>query len=286
MNRISKDDIRTLVVVITVCIICVGLVIILSIKSNSDKLEVVNEYNTFFSTTNYVNTYLSNISNKNNKVIYDLLDKKYKNDNAIDEINIFNAIDMYPEDVSLYTSRMEYVKVGNSYIYYVKGKLIQNILDGKKVIDENFEIVVITDFENLSVSLYPLKNENYKKIIDNIKNINIARNENNAISDSNIIAKEQICVMYLSDYLDKIANDFTLSYELLTDNMKEKHPTEEQYKKYVNSNLDKLTTVANKCKLEEMDDNRLYTIIDKNDNIYVFTEESIMNYKVDVYYAQ
>ena len=61
MNRISKDDIRTLVVVIAVCVICVTLVIVLNIKSNSDKLEPVKEYNTFFPITNYVNTYINYI---------------------------------------------------------------------------------------------------------------------------------------------------------------------------------------------------------------------------------
>ena len=39
----KKDDLKTLVVVILACGIPLAIVLILNIKSNSDKLEVVNE---------------------------------------------------------------------------------------------------------------------------------------------------------------------------------------------------------------------------------------------------
>lgn len=286
MNRISKDDIRTLIVVIAVCTVCTLLVVILSIKSNSDKLKPVNEYNTFFSATSYVNMYLTAISNKNTKIVYDLLDESFKIDNDINEDNLFNIIEIYSGDISINASKIEYVKVRNNYIYYVKGKIIENIMDEKKEIYDNFEIIVMTDFNNLSVSLYPIKNKNYKKIVDSIKKVNIEKNDNNIITNSELITKEQICVIYLSDYLDKIINDFDLAYKVLSDDMKKKYLTKDSYKEYVNNNMKNLTTVADKCKLEEIGDNRIYTVIDKNDNSYIFTEETIMNYKIDVSFKQ
>ena len=51
----KKDDIRTFVVIIIICTLITGLVLFLNRKSNSDKLEVVDEYNNFFTITNYVN---------------------------------------------------------------------------------------------------------------------------------------------------------------------------------------------------------------------------------------
>lgn len=283
MNRISKDDIRTLVVVIAVCVICVTLVILLNIKSNSDKLEPVKEYNTFFPITNYVNTYINYVSNMNNKAVYEMLDKKYIVDNKIDENNIFDVIEVYPKDISINTSKMEYVKVDNNYIYYVKGKLIQNNMDKKQEIEDNFEIVVITDFDNLSVSIYPIKDKNYKKVIDDIEDINIEKKEFNIIVNSKAITKEQVCVTYLSDYLDKIVNDFDLAYNILSDDMKELYSSKEEYKNHINNIFNNLTTIADKCKLDEIDNSRVYTVIDKNNNRYIFTEESIMNYKVELY---
>lgn len=49
----KKDDIRTFVVIIIICTLITGLVLFLNRKSNSDKLEVVDEYNNFFTITNY-----------------------------------------------------------------------------------------------------------------------------------------------------------------------------------------------------------------------------------------
>ena len=40
----KKDDIRTFVVIIIICTLITGLVLFLNRKSNSDKLEVVDEY--------------------------------------------------------------------------------------------------------------------------------------------------------------------------------------------------------------------------------------------------
>ena len=181
MNRFSKDDLRTLIVVSTVCVICVVLVLLLNIKSNSEKLEAVNEYNTFFSTTKYVNSYLNYLSNGDSKAVYNLLYDKYIENYNITEDNIMTILNNYPKDISVKVKQMDCVKVKNNYIYYIKGKIIQNGFNYEEVIDDNFEIIVISDFNNLSVALYPINDVNYKKIIDSIKKINIVKNINNSI---------------------------------------------------------------------------------------------------------
>lgn len=283
MNRFSKDDLRTLIVVSTVCVICVVLVLLLNIKSNSEKLEAVNEYNTFFSTTKYVNSYLNYLSNGDSKAVYNLLYDKYIENYNITEDNIMTILNNYPKDISVKVKQMDCVKVKNNYIYYIKGKIIQNGFNYEEVIDDNFEIIVISDFNNLSVALYPINDVNYKKIIDSIKKINIVKNINNYISNTELITKEQICITYLSDYLKEITTDFNSAYDLLSSNMKKKYTTLDSYKKYIDSNISKITTEADKCKMEEINNNRVYTVIDKNENSYIFTEKSIMNYTVDVY---
>ena len=45
----KKDDIKTLIVIVIVCAICLILVLIFSREKNTDKLEAVKEYNTYFS---------------------------------------------------------------------------------------------------------------------------------------------------------------------------------------------------------------------------------------------
>ena len=45
----------------------------------------------------------------------------------------------------------------------------------------------------------------------------------------------------------------------------------------------KISSEADKCLLEKIKDKRVYSVIDTNGNKFVFNEEYIMNYKVDLY---
>lgn len=278
-----KDDIKTFVTIVIVCLVIVVPVLILNHKSNSDKLETVNEYNTFFTVTSYINDYINNISNQDSSSLYDVLYSDYIDKKNITLNNIYNNIEEYPINSSVKVIKMEYVKVKNDYIYYVEGKVNQITFDGKQEIDNNFKVVVITDFDTLSFAIYPLQEkDNYKKIIDSIKKIKIEDNKNNKIKNSSLVSKEQICVFYLSDYVDKINNNIEEAYNLLSDQQKKQY-TLDKYKEFINANIDKITTDADKCSLELSGTNRVYKVIDINKNKYTFTEKNIMNYNVSLY---
>lgn len=278
-----KDDIKTFITIVIVCLVIVVLVLILNHKSNSDKLETVNEYNTFFTVTSYVNDYINNISNQDSSSLYDVLYSDYIDKKNITLNNIYDNIEKYPINSSVKVTKMEYVKVKNDYIYYVEGKVNQITFDGKQEIDDNFKVVVITDFDTLSFAIYPLQeNDNYKKTIDSIKKIEIENNKNNKIKNSSLVSKEQICVFYLSDYVDKLNNNIEEAYNLLSDQQKKQY-TLDKYKEFINTNIDKITTDADKCSLELSGTNRVYTVIDINKNKYTFTEKNIMNYNVSLY---
>lgn len=279
----KKDDIRTFITILIICALIVGVVLILNRKSNSEKLEVVNEYNSFFAVTNYVNNYINKISISDGSKLYDLLYYEYIEKNNITMDNIFNALDKVPIGTSLNVSKMEYVKVKNDYIYYVDGRLYQLTFDGNTLINDDFKVLVLIDFDTLSYSIYPLKEQdNYKNIIDKIKKIKIENNDNNNIQNSDLISKEQICVLYLSDYTNHIISDEDRGYNLLSKAAKEKY-TLEEYKTYIENNIDKISTEADKCLLEKNDTKRVYTVLDKNKNKYIFNENSIMNYNVNFY---
>ena len=157
----KKDDIRTFITIIIICTLIVGIVLILNRKSNSEKLEVVNEYNTFFTTSNYVNNYL-NYSSDSSK-LYDLLYSDYIDKNNITVDNILTNIKSYPKNSTIKVTEMKYVKVKNDYIYYIKGKIYQNTFDGKELIDDNFDVVAVLDFDTLSYAIYPIEDDNYKE---------------------------------------------------------------------------------------------------------------------------
>ena len=158
MNRFNKDDIRTLIVVLSVCIICTALILILNIKSNSDKLTHVNEYNSFFSTSSYINKYINYTSNENKEAILSLLDNNYIVNNNINEDNLFEKVDKYPIGSSISVNNMEYVKVKENYIYYVDGTIFESAFNDRSEIGK-LKCIIQIDFNNLSVSIYPIKEE-------------------------------------------------------------------------------------------------------------------------------
>lgn len=276
----KKDDIRTFITIAIICAIIVGIVLIINRKSNSEKLEEVNEYNTFFTITSYINNYISSSSNASK--LYDLTYTDYINKNNITENTINEFLENYTINSSVNVTDMKYVKIKNNYVYYVKGKIYQNTYDGSEVINNNYQTLVLVDFDTLSYAIYPIDTD-YKKVLDKIKKVNIENNRNNDIKKSELITKEQICVIYLSDFVSNINENIGLSYNNLSKIMKERFPIFKDYEDYINNNIEKITSEADKCLLENVGKNRVYTVIDKNGNKYTFTEKNIMNYEVNFY---
>lgn len=276
----KKDDIRTFVTIAVICTLIVGIVLIVNRKSNSEKLEEVNEYNTFFTITSYINNYISSSSNASK--LYDLTYTDYINKNNITENTINEFLENYTINSSVNVTDMKYVKIKNNYVYYVKGKIYQNTYDGSEVINNNYQTLVLVDFDTLSYAIYPIDTD-YKKVLDKIKKVNIENNKNNDIKKSELITKEQICVIYLSDFVSNINENIGLSYNNLSKIMKERFPIFKDYEDYINNNIEKITSEADKCLLENVGKNRVYTVIDKNGNKYTFTEKNIMNYEVNFY---
>ena len=276
----KKDDIRTFITIAIICAIIVGIVLIVNRKSNSEKLEEVNEYNTFFTITSYINNYISSSSNASK--LYDLTYTDYINKNNITENTINEFLENYTINSSVNVTDMKYVKIKNNYVYYVKGKIYQNTYDGSEVINNNYQTLVLVDFDTLSYAIYPIDTD-YKKVLDKIKKVNIENNRNNDIKKSELITKEQICVIYLSDFVSNINENIGLSYNNLSKIMKERFPIFKDYEDYINNNIEKITSEADKCLLENVGKNRVYTVIDKNGNKYTFTEKNRMNYEVNFY---
>lgn len=276
----KKDDIRTFVTIAVICTLIVGIVLIVNRKSNSEKLEEVNEYNTFFTINSYINNYISSSSNASK--LYDLTYTYYINKNNITENTINEFLENYTINSSIKVTDMKYVKIKNNYVYYVKGKIYQNTYDGSEVINKKYQALVLVDFDTLSYAIYPIDTD-YKKVLDKIKKVSIENNRNNNVKKSELITKEQICVIYLSDFVSNINENIELSYNNLSKIMKERFPIFKEYEDYINNNIEKITSEADKCLLENVGKNRVYTVIDKNGNKYTFTEKNIMNYEVNFY---
>lgn len=284
MNKISSDEKKAFIVVIILCAIITITLVLMSLKSNFEKMTIVGEYNTFFSVVNEVNKYLSYSSSGDNDALYELLDERFIKDNDVNINNVLFKIKTYSEGVSVKAKKVSSLKIGNNNVYLLEGSIVSNYFDeSNMIVDDNFKIIVLMDFNNVTASIYPILNDNYKKAINSINKIEIPVNEYNSISSSSLVNKEQVCVLYLSDFVNLLNRDLSSSYELLSDDMKKNidYSTYDRYYNYLSSNKNLITTVADKCAVEDIKGKRVYTVVDMNNNIYKFTEESIMNYKVD-----
>jgi len=279
----KKDDIKTFIVIISVCVICLVIFLFISKKDNYDKLVDVDEYNVYFTNVNYVNDFIGKIANRDSNSVYDLLDKEYINKNSINVDNVLDKLNTYSIQSSFDVDNMYFVQIRDNFVYYVSGKIYENGYDMiKELVDDKFAVIISVDSGNKSYSIYPVSN-NYKKIINNIKKVDISLNNNNGIKKSDLINKEQVCAIYLSDFTNIIFSDYEIAYNLLSDDMKKIYVSSDEYKNYIYDNFGLISTVADKCKLEDINEKRVYTVIDTNNNTYVFTENTIMNYEVDFY---
>lgn len=275
----KKDDRKTLIVVIAVCLICVLIIFLTSRKSNTDKLVLVNDYSSFFSVVREVNDYIGYFADKDNISVNYLLDDKFLVDN-----NNFVIDNNYSVLTEVNVSSMEFVKIGDNYLYFVKGKIVENDFDNSTIIDDDYMVVVLNDISNNSYSIYPVNEDNYKKVINGIRKINIDSNSVNKMIKSDNFTDVQICKLYFSSYVSKLYNNTKEAYNLLSDNMMKRFNNYEEFGKYINENLSKITSSSKLCNMNEYKDSRVYTVIDNNDNSYSFSENGVMNYKVNFYF--
>lgn len=273
----KKDDIRTFIVIVVVCVLCVIVALLFNNnKNNYDSLEVVDDYDMFFANVSIVNNYLSYVSSGNSEAVSALLEKKYDGD-ILDNSSKYTALSSFE------VSSMKYVQVNKDFIYYVQGKIYNNVYDSvRELVDDSFSIVIIKDTSKNSYSLYPT-HDNASDVINSIKWIRIKNNKYNTLGENPDISREKVCAIYFSNYMNYIYNDIGYAYELISEDMKKIYTDKNKYTNYIYKNFSLLSSTADKCNLSISDENNIYTVIDKNGNTYRFVEQSILNYKVDIH---
>lgn len=281
-NKISKFDVILILVLITVIALIFFIVLMNMEKKGTVKDFVeVEEYNLYFMVNNNINKFFTTINEKDNKKIYNLLDKKYIDEFEINKDNVTTYVPNYGQDISFIVNTMEYALIGENYMYYAKGDLKrESYSDLPVLVQKDVEIIMFLDTNNMAYSFYILNNEDYKELAKHIKNININKNDDNKYNGAGVIDSKNICALYLIDFIDKIQLDIEGSYKLIDqDQVKNEFNTLEKYKSFISSNINKFSTVASSCAISG-EDTPIYVVYDSNNNKYEFLESSIMNYYV------
>lgn len=208
-----------------------------------------------------------------NEVIYNVLEQRYIEENNINLNNISQYIHKVGNNITFKTKSMN----------EVQGERISKYIVYGKIEEQDIYIIVNIDSMNNSFSIHPILNE-----FDDIKEILLAKDiEEISRNDNNIytyvrINTEDIIKRYLSDYKEKILNNIEEAYEHIDEEYKKVRFADiEEFKKYVTNNLKTITkSIASKYQITTTDDYTQYTVIDQNNNYYIFRETAVMKYSV------
>ena len=246
------------------------------------EMEQVSEYSYFFSVVNILNKYLSYVKDQNNEALFAVLHPEYLDAYKINNNNLYDNIGNYENSLQLsFKARvMDCKKYNDRYLYYVKGDIVENNFESSNIVASDMMYLVNVDYENITYAIYPL-NYLYKvlPIIEPEKEILL--NYYNELIGSNIVTKDYLCNLYLNDFLWQINNNIDKTYDLLEKDFRLKYYSKKNnYLDYMNNNKNKISSQVFSCSSLSGERN-IYEVKDMNFNSFIFTEESIMNYKVE-----
>jgi len=278
----KKDDRKIIIIVCIVSLVCIGIVLFFNMKKNVEKLSYIRDYGEFFVVSGEVDNYLSYLSSKNEKSLFSILSIDFINKNQVNSNNVFDVLGEYSINSSFTSNGIERVEIGKNYLYLVSGSIIENGIEDTKVIDSNFRILVLHDNANNNYSIYPVFDDSYKTIINGIKKISVDSNLYNSIAKPDTFNETDVCKLYFSDYTDKLFNNIEEAYSLLDKETIQKYSSLDEFKNFIDRNKNRITSLSKLCGSKENKEDRIYVVVDKNENVYSFQEEAVMMYKVNI----
>ncbi len=291
----KKKKIIRFSIIIVIFLIIFGIVFLINgLHKNNDfdyqepesekipyEMEPVREYSYFFSVINILNQYLSYLNDQNNEALLQILHPEYLDLYKINEHNLYDNLGEFKSlQLSFKANIMAYKTYNNKYLYYVKGDIVANNFEDNNIVEENAMFLINVDYDNITYAIYPL-NYLYEILPINEPEKDIILNNYNELIGSNVITKDYICNLYLNDFIWQVNNNPQKSYDLLNSDFRKKEFKEKnKYLSFIDDNKNKLSSQVFSCSSLSGRE-KIYEVKDMNFNTYIFTEESIMKYKVE-----
>ena len=273
------------VMVIILAVLTVVILILLSLTKNdkdenmeSQESQKISEREerkekrkaSFFALQNMANTFVSYNSSES---IYSLLYSDYINDNGITNENAFDIV--RKNHYNLIFKAQSYSNVDmsdiNKNIYIVNGILIENGMESMTILDENYSIILLLDYENFTFNVIP-DTSKIPEYLSSKKTFTIEKNNLNSIPTTSVQSRYDYCELYYNDFVFKVNYLPEDAMEYLSDNDKRLLEQSDIEKMFVGS------SAITECKYDS--DIRVYTIIDSKENNIRIKENSIMDYTV------
>ena len=288
MNKIGKEDVYKLGIVMIIFLI---IVVIFSVyiykKEKKDDLiieenntfTIVNNYNIFFFVNKNINNFINNTIENNTEAILNVLDTSYKQEKNINRTTLLNSIKFYNQNDIYQAELTKYLSINDKVeVYYTEGKIVNEGYEKTTIVQEKAYYLLFVDYENMTMSLSilnsPLDEKSFIKTKNKEKEIFF--NNDNKIRQIDVIDYTSICSMYISDFIWKVYNELETAYSLITN-----FSSLENFKAYIFEN--NITSEIKSCNQSvNEDEKRVYQIVDINNNKNTFTEEKILDYRVSV----
>ncbi len=283
--KLTKYDIGIVVILIAIVVGIVAISIYtITHRTRDVEVDEVKDYSLYFMVVNNINTFYEYVSNNDNDAVISLLDNKYIEKEKITRNNLNTHILNYGIDIGVIPDYITTFKIDNNIAYFVHGKLEQTIyLEPSKIVNNNFNMLMLIDIDNLTFSLYPTTEEEYKQILSTIPSINITKNNYNEYQGVNEMSNQSVCVIYLTDFLSKLENNIDSTYELISKNTLTKLSTIDKYRDYINQNIGNYTTKVDRCAVTgDSIVGKTFRVYDANNNYFEFIENGIMKYHVNL----
>lgn len=286
MGKEKKVKIMLISIVLGISVLFLILGIVLNKKEKKNEtpivenkmFEDVTDYNIFFSVEANINKYVEAIIEKDNMQIYNLLNTAYITKNKITANNILTESTNFTEGYFYKISEVKSFDLGNNIVaYYSIGNIMEDTLEGNSIIYSNVSYLLFINYNNQTISIYPLEeNEDYEEIIKNFnENYYIKENNYNSLEGIDLIDLNSICLLYLSDFISSVSNDVKIAYKKTIN-----FPTQNDFEQYIKEN--ELSSILSSCSRNNTEENRIYYVRDENGNRYTFKENKIMDYSVAI----
>lgn len=255
--------------------------------SSTDRIALsnVNDYATFFTINTLINDYYKDMIDDNKDAILEKLDSSYIKTHKITNSNVKNFMEQNYESIS-YVTRHMYVKGANKVLYYFISGETQNYDFAAKVLTESNGInyMIIVDQNNKTYSITPIMSnismfdyaQEYK-----MGNKSIEKNDSNKYHEDNINDKN-IAIYYVNYFKNMLYLNTEKAYAMLDENSKNLYDSYEAFVNNLPTLYENISTNLFSYSATGEDGNRKYSVISTNQNKISFTEETIMNFKVNI----
>ena len=243
-------------------------------------MSLVDEYSTFFALSRDVNQYFTYIREADNEAVYSLLYSRYIDENQLTESNVLDVVTLENQEQYFQAKNIYYQEFNGNYLYLVEGSLIVNEFENNVVINDDYQIFVIVDYNTFSFAVYPIfrAEEITNPLLED--RISIPVNNYNKLLTTGVISSDYVCKLYYSNFVSKLFENVKDTYDLLSSFFKDQYNIN-SYTSYMNERLSIISAEVSNCDIHLENEKRVYTVTDTNLNQFVFLEKSIMNYEVE-----